>query len=153
MHEVLRDWADTLRATATGINALADEADSVADKIEDGIFVHPDDIQRLTDGSMIPNVTEAHPVKVLDTDLEVTTRSDETYYVSEAQCKEHFIVQQMERSIEDALKRGLVVQVRYANAKVFWFRQVEDPHSHKLAVEVTHLGSKSLHEKVMLPLW
>lgn len=114
MDEALREWADVLRG-------IANEIDSVADKIKEGIYVSPEDIERLTSGQMIPNVDEARPVKPIDVSP-VLARADNIYIFREAQRAEQHIVANTVWHIERDLGRGLTVRLEYENGKVTWFR-------------------------------
>lgn len=107
MHETLREWADALRG-------IADEAEAMARQIDDGIFVSPDDIDRLTSGVMIANVTplDVVPEHAPPVPMPVE-RVYATFYLSKAQREESYVVQGIVRSITDDLDKDRVVEVAY----------------------------------------
>lgn len=122
MHDTLREWAEVIRSQAIAALAVADEIDSCATKIEEGIFVSPDDIERLTSGQMIPNVSGAPPVRRMDTGPEVViARADQVVYMREEQRADSNCVAAFVRTIDMALQRGKTVKVEYENGHDHWF--------------------------------
>jgi hypothetical protein len=115
LDDTLREWAEALRS-------IANELDSVADQVQEGIYVSPEDIERLTAGQMIPNVVEAPSVRSIDTDPIMVNRPDCIYHMRGEHRKEQHVVTNVIRHIEDDLARGLTVRMEYDNGKRFWFR-------------------------------